>query len=223
VPTDVAVLAVLWRLRYKLSLRDVAEMFLTRGFTFTHETVRAWEERFAPLLTARLKARRKGQAGRAWHCDETDVTVEGQGCSLDRAIDSAGTLVDTLLSPTRDMDAAKRFFSSALETVGQAPKQVITAKQGSSPRAIRETLGPTVRHHTRHYLNNVIEQDHRPLKQRSYPMRGFGPFASAARFCSELRAYLRPRARCNKVVALADQRRLFERRWGEVCLLLAAG
>jgi len=25
-------------LRYKLSLRDLAEMFLTRGFSFTHET-----------------------------------------------------------------------------------------------------------------------------------------------------------------------------------------
>ena len=36
VPTDIALLVVLWRLRYKLSLRDLAEMFLTRGFTFTH-------------------------------------------------------------------------------------------------------------------------------------------------------------------------------------------
>jgi len=26
-------LVVLWRLHYKLSLRDLAEMFLTRGFT----------------------------------------------------------------------------------------------------------------------------------------------------------------------------------------------
>ena len=34
---------VVWRLRYKLSLRDLAEMFLTRGFAFTHETVRDWE------------------------------------------------------------------------------------------------------------------------------------------------------------------------------------
>ena len=41
-------LVVLWRLRYKPSLRDLAEMFLTRGFMFTHETVRYWEERFAP-------------------------------------------------------------------------------------------------------------------------------------------------------------------------------
>ena len=28
VPTDIVLLAVVWRLRYKLSLRDVAEMFL---------------------------------------------------------------------------------------------------------------------------------------------------------------------------------------------------
>src|SRR6478672_9381963 len=74
-PTDVALLAVLWRLRYKLSLRDVAEMFLTRGFTFTHEAVRAWEERFTPLLTERLRVKRRGKAGPKWHCDETYVKV----------------------------------------------------------------------------------------------------------------------------------------------------
>ena len=40
-PTDVVMLAVLWRLRYKLSFRDVAEMLLQRGFEVTHETVGA--------------------------------------------------------------------------------------------------------------------------------------------------------------------------------------
>ena len=60
VPTDIVLLVVLWRLRYKLSLRDLAEMFLERGFVFTHETVRDWEARFAPLLTARLRAKRRG-------------------------------------------------------------------------------------------------------------------------------------------------------------------
>jgi putative transposase len=39
-PTDIVLLVVLWRLRYKLSLRDLAEMFLSRGFDFTHEAVR---------------------------------------------------------------------------------------------------------------------------------------------------------------------------------------
>ena len=43
VPTDIVFLVVLWRLRYPLSLRHLAEMFLERGFAFSHETVRAWE------------------------------------------------------------------------------------------------------------------------------------------------------------------------------------
>jgi transposase-like protein len=70
-PTDIVLLAVLWRLRYKLSLRDVAEMFLARGFSFTHETIRDWEARFAPLITDQLRTKRRGQVGRSWYVDET--------------------------------------------------------------------------------------------------------------------------------------------------------
>lgn len=36
-PTDVVLLVVLWGLRYKLSLRDLSEMFLVRGFEFIKE------------------------------------------------------------------------------------------------------------------------------------------------------------------------------------------
>lgn len=57
-PTDIVLLVVLWRLRYKLSLRDVAEMFLVRGFDFIHEAVREWETRFALLLTERAEQAR---------------------------------------------------------------------------------------------------------------------------------------------------------------------
>ena len=39
-PSDVIALVVLWRLRYKLSLRDLAEMFLIRGIVFSYEAVR---------------------------------------------------------------------------------------------------------------------------------------------------------------------------------------
>jgi len=59
-PTDLVLLVVLWRLRYKLSLRDVAEMFLTRGFVFTHETVREWETRFARHCQGNWLASRRG-------------------------------------------------------------------------------------------------------------------------------------------------------------------
>ena len=39
-PTDLVLLVVLWRLRYKLSLRDLPEMFALRGMVFSHEAVR---------------------------------------------------------------------------------------------------------------------------------------------------------------------------------------
>jgi putative transposase len=39
-PSDVIALVVLWRLRYKLALRDLPEMFLIRGVVFSHEAVR---------------------------------------------------------------------------------------------------------------------------------------------------------------------------------------
>jgi len=44
-PTDIVLLAVLWRLRDKLGLPDVAELLLQRRYTIRHETIRAWEFR----------------------------------------------------------------------------------------------------------------------------------------------------------------------------------
>jgi transposase-like protein len=67
-PTDIVLLAVLCQLRYKLGFRDVAELLLQRGYEVTHETVRAWEFRFAPLLGERLRTRRRGQTGRRSWC-----------------------------------------------------------------------------------------------------------------------------------------------------------
>src|SRR5690349_8138008 len=36
-PTDIVLLTVLWRLCYKLSLRDIEEMFLARGFSLNEQ------------------------------------------------------------------------------------------------------------------------------------------------------------------------------------------
>ena len=65
-PSDVIALVVLWRLRYKLSLRDLAEMFLTRGLIFTYEAVRDWEAKLTPALAENLRGKRKGRIGRSW-------------------------------------------------------------------------------------------------------------------------------------------------------------
>ena len=76
-PTDIVLLAVLWRLRYKLGFRDVAELLLQRGFEVTHETIRAWEVRFAPLLADQLRAKRRGQAGGSWYLDGVGTDTAG--------------------------------------------------------------------------------------------------------------------------------------------------
>jgi putative transposase len=211
-PTDIVLQVVLWRLRYKLSFRDLAEMFLERGFTFTHEAVRTWEARFAPLLADQLRGKRYGQAGRSWYVDETYVKVNGQWCYLYRAIDRDGNLVDSMLSQTRDMEAAQRFFQQAQEVAGQLPERVTTDGHTSYPRAIRESLGEEVEHRCNQYLNNRLEQDHRGIKQRYYPWRGFGSFDAAARFCrafDEVRQFERYRRTRAGTGSLAERRQQF--------------
>ena len=66
----------------------------------------------------------------------------------------------------------------------------------------RETLGEEVIHHCNPYLNNRLEQDHRGIKQRYYPMRGFGTFDAASRFCTR------------RVPAFDEQRQYFRLRPG---------
>ncbi len=130
---------------------------------------------------------------------------------LYRAIDRDGNLVDSMLSEHRDMDAAKRFFKAALEVAEQAPERVTTDGHDAYPRAIRDTLGGDVTHRCNPYLNNRLEQDHRGIKQRYYPMRAFGTFEAASRFCrafDEQRHYFRMRpGMCQPLPSLGEQRR----------------
>src|ERR687894_956329 len=209
-PSDVIALVVLWRLRYKLSLRDLPEMFLVRGLVFSHEAVRAWEAKLTPALAEELRHRRRGKVGRSWYVDGTYLKVDGRWCYLYRAIDRSGALVDVLFSEQRDLAAAKAFFRSARAVTGVTRDRVTTDGHDSYPRAIRTGLGRGVRHGTGRYLNNGLEQDHRGLKGRCRSMRGFKCPRSAARFCrghDELRDFLRLRSRYNQHVP-ADRRRL---------------
>jgi putative transposase len=113
------------------------------------------------------------------------------------------------------MEAAKRFFKQAVDVVGHAPERVTTDGHDSYPRAIHETLGSDVLHRTNRYLNNRLEQDHRGIKPRYYPMRVFGSLASASRFCrafDEVRQFFRVRTTMKQPVSLAQQREVFRQR-----------
>jgi putative transposase len=212
--SDVIALVVLWRLRYKLSLRDLPEMFAVRGIVFSYEAVRDWEAKLTPALAEDLRRCRRGKVGRSWYVDETYLKVHGRWCYLYRAIDRNGNLVDVLFSEHRDMAAAQAFFRSAKAVTGITPDRVTTDGHDSYPRAIRTELGKAVRHRTSAYLNNRLEQDHRGIKGRYRPMWGFKCPRSAARFCrahDELRNFLRPRSRHHQHVP-ADRRRLLSLR-----------
>jgi transposase-like protein len=87
------------------------------------------------------------------------------------------------LSEQRDIAAAKRFLQQAIKKRG-VPKKITLDGYAASHIAVAELqeegllpAGLTVR--TSKYLNNVIEQDHRRVKQRVRPMLGFKRFAHA--------------------------------------------
>ena len=121
------------------------------------------------------------------------------------------------------MAAAQTFFVSAKMVTGVTPDRVTPDGHNSHPRAIRTTLGAGVRHRDSQYLNNRLEQDHRGVKSRYGPMRGFKCPRSAGEFCrayDELRNFLRSRSRTNQQVS-ADYRKFhFLRRTATVLRVL---
>jgi transposase, IS6 family len=50
----------------------------------------------------------------SWRVDETYMKIKKTWMYLYRAVDSEGSTLEFLLSPTRDAEAAKRFFVTSL-------------------------------------------------------------------------------------------------------------
>jgi len=119
-----------------------------------------------------------------WRVDETYIRVRGEWKYLYRAVDKQCNTVDFLLSEHRDIAAAKSFFKKAIESRG-IPEKITLDGYAASHTAVRElkksrSLPINVLVQTSRYLNNLIEQDHRRVKQRIYPMLGFKRFENAA-------------------------------------------
>ena len=153
------------------------------------------------------------------------MQVAGRWCARDRALDREGALLDSRRSAHRDQDAARRVLRRLVDVAERTPQRITTDQHPPYRRAVRWILGRKVRHRCRQDWNNRIEHSHRAVQQRSDPMRGFGSFASAARFCSafdELRHYYRVRQRRGEHVPLAEQRRLFVTRWRSLMAEMAA-
>lgn len=91
----------------------------------------------------------------------------------------------TLLTARRDTAAAKRFLLKAIEASSNGMPRVINVdKNPAYPAAVEElkaegTLPRRVRLRQCKYLNNIVEQDHRPIKKRAWLAKGYGSFQSA--------------------------------------------
>ncbi len=168
-PPEVIVLAVRWYLRYGLSHRDVEELLVERGIEVDHVNVYRWVQRFTPLLVDAARPCRHA-VGNRWYVDETYVKVAGRWRYVYRAIDQDGQIIDVYVSARRDLQAARRFFATALDAQGE-PVEVVTDRAPALARAIDELM-PGAFHDTAQYANNRVEADHGRLKSRLRPMRG---------------------------------------------------
>ena len=168
--SEVIILCVRWYLRYPLSYRDLEEMMAERGLSVDHSTIARWVLFYAPILSRRIR-REMRRPNRSWRVDETYLRVAGKWTYLYRAIDSAGDTIDFMLSPNRDLTAAKGFLRLALSAGSVRPRVINVDGHPAYASAIGELkqegeLGRKCLCRPSPYLNNIIEQDYRYVKKR---------------------------------------------------------
>ena len=192
---EMILLAVGWYLRFSLSYRDVEELLAKRGLSVDHVTVWRWVQRYAPEIQRRLRPRLR-PTNDSWRVDETYIRVKGKWRYLYRAVDSSGATLDFLLSAKQDAAAAKRFLTKALGRQNHpVPRVINTDKHASYPPAIVQLKDERVLEETAniapvHYLNNVLEQDHRAIKRRVRVSQHFRSFWAAWRTIAGYEAIL---------------------------------
>jgi len=121
--------------RFSLSQHDVQELLQERGIQVSHETLRQWNIKFAPLLTEELR-HREPRRGSRWFLDEVCLEIRGRKFWLWRAVDDSGAVLDLLLQDRRDTQAAKTFLERLLVN-NDVPEVIHTNKLWSYGAAIR--------------------------------------------------------------------------------------
>ncbi|GHO63423.1 IS6 family transposase [Ktedonobacter sp. SOSP1-52] len=202
---EIILLCVRWYLQHALSYRDLEEMMFERDLHIDHTTIFRWVQQYAPEIEKRCRPHLKA-CNDSWKVDETYIKVKNIWMYLYRAVDSEGNTLEFLLSPTRDAEAAKRFFCKALHVTMTSPPQTLSSKErvasaaptmfvprvinvdknAAYPKAIVDlkaagVLPEQVELRQVKYLNNLVEQDHRFIKRLTKPGMGFFSFETARR------------------------------------------
>ena len=166
---EVILTAVRWYLRYPLAYEHVAELLAERGLAVDASCIWRWVQAYAAELNKRCRPHLKA-TNKSYRVDETYIKVKGQEKYLYRAVDSTGQTIDFLLTAKRDAAAAKRFFRKVFRSSNNPIPRVINVDRNPPyPAAIRALkregiLPHRVRLRQCKYLNNIVEQDHRSVK-----------------------------------------------------------
>ncbi len=125
----------------------------------------------------------QGRLGDRWHLDEVFLRINGKLQYLWRAVDQDGEVLDILVQPRRNKQAAKKFFRRLLKGLQYVPRVIIT-DQLRSYGAAKADVMPSVEHRQHKNLNNRAENSHQATRERERRMRGFKSAGHAQRFLS---------------------------------------
>jgi putative transposase len=103
--------------RFLLSCRDVEELLAERGIAVSYEAIRRWCRKVVQAFAAGRR-RRRPRPGDTWHADEVQRKINGRRYWLWRAVDQAGTVLDILVQPRRNQEAAEAFLRRVVDGQG---------------------------------------------------------------------------------------------------------
>ena len=213
-------LAVMMYVRFPLSLRQVEDLLHERGVDISHETVRAWWNRFGPVFAAEIrKCRIQGRSLSLWrwHLDEVFVRINGEQQYLWRAVDQEGEVLESFVTKRRDRKAAMKFLRKAMKRYGR-PEVLVTDLLRSYPAAMK-LIGIAERQETGRWLNNRAENLHKPFRRPERAMGELRSVKSLQKFTSvyasvhnhfnqERHLHSRQDFKANRSVALAEWRQI---------------
>ena len=164
-PAEIITHCVWLYFRFCLSYRDVEEIMAERGVAVTYETIRDWSQKFGGTYAKRLRSRTP-RPGDRWHLDEVYLWINGKLQYLWRAVDQDGEVLDILVQPRRNRQAAKKFFRKLLQRLEYVPRAIITDKLGSYAAAKAEVLPEVARMQDKR-ANKCAENSHQPTRDEN--------------------------------------------------------
>jgi len=180
---EIIKLAVMYYVRFPLSLRQVEDILHERGVDICHETIRYWLNKFGNLLAKDMKKKSSNpHSNWRWHIDEVFVKINGKIHYLWRAVDHEGTVLESYVSKRRDKKTARKVLLKLLSNHGK-PREIVTDKLPSYKAALKE-LNIAHLQNTDQYANNQCENSHLHFRRREKMMNKFRSHKSLQKFTS---------------------------------------